>query len=102
MDGWRVLCLAGATLLAATKVWAGITGDLAATMAEAGKDPWGIVALIALYTGLAAAVLVMIRLEPNARIALGVIAATPLVGNMALALWLALRGLDLIRRRTAG
>jgi hypothetical protein len=94
------LCLAGAALLAATKLWAGITGDLAATMADAGKDPWGIVALIALYAGMVAFALVMLRLETDRRIALGVLAAAPLVGNMAFAVWLAWRGLDLIRART--
>lgn len=102
MDPLRILCLLGAAILAGTKIWAGLTGDLAATMAAAGDDPWGVVALIALYAGLVAALLVMLRLEPNRRIALIVIAATPLVGNMALALWLAARGLDLVRSRRAG
>ncbi|MCX7323368.1 MAG: hypothetical protein NTZ14_02825 [Hyphomicrobiales bacterium] len=102
MDPVRILCLLGASTLAATKIWAGLTGDLAATMAAAGADPWGVVALIALYAGLAAALLVMLRLEPDRRIALLVIVATPLVGNMAPALWLAFRGLDLIRSRRAG
>ena len=78
-----------------------MTGDLAATMANAGNNPWGIVALIALYAGMAGFVLVMLRLEPNRWIALGVICATPLVGNMALAGWLVWRGLDLITSRTA-
>ncbi|MCX7339702.1 MAG: hypothetical protein NT037_04130 [Hyphomicrobiales bacterium] len=98
----RTVCLGGIALLAAAKLWAGITGDLAATMAEAGKDPFGIVALIALYSGMAGFLIVMFRLEPDRRIAFGVLAATPLVGNMAPALWLALRGLDLIRSRRVG
>ncbi len=93
------LCLAGIVLLAVAKVWAGFTGDLAATMADAGKDPWGIVALVALYAGMAAFLIVLFRLEPDRRIAFGVLAATPLVGNIALAGWLAFRGLGLIRSR---
>lgn len=95
----KALCLAGIALLALAKLWAGITGDLAATMADAGKDPWGIVALIALYSGMAAFLIVVFRLEPDRRIALGVLAATPLVGNIALAGWLVWRGLALISRR---
>lgn len=97
----RTTCLIGIALLAIVKVWAGITGDLAATMAEAGKDPWGIVALIALYSGMAAFVLVLFRLEPDRRIAFAVLAATPLVGNIALAGWLAFRGLGLLGAHNA-
>ena len=97
--GVRALCIGGIALLALAKVWAGVTGDLAATMADAGKDPWGIVALIALYSGMAAFLIVVFRLEPDRRIAFGVMAATPLVGNIALAGWLVWRGLGLISRR---
>jgi hypothetical protein len=95
------LCLIGIAALALAKIWAGITGDLAATMAAVGNDPWGIVALIALYGGMAAFLIVLFRLEPDRRIAFGVLAATPLVGNIALAGWLAFRGLGLIRNREA-
>jgi hypothetical protein len=98
----KTLCLIGIVLLAFAKLWAGITGDLAATMATAGDDPWGVVALIALYSGMAAFLIVLFKLEPDRRIALGVLAATPLIGNIALAGWLAFRGLDLIRDRIAG
>ncbi len=98
----RVLCLAGMALLACAKIWAGFTGDLAATIADAGNDPWGIVALIALYSGMAGFLIVMFQLEPDRRIAFGVLAATPLIGNIALAGWLVLRGLDLIRDQTPG
>ena len=96
----RTLCLVGMVLLAFVKVWAGMTGDLAATMANAGKDPWGIFALITLYSGMAAFLIILFRLEPDRRIAFGVLAATPLVGNIALAGWLAFRGLGLIRSQT--
>lgn len=95
-------CLAGIAILAAAKLWAGITGDLAATIAAAGDEPWGIVALVALYAGMAAFLIVMFRLEPDRRIAFGVLAATPLVGNIALAGWLVFRGLGLIISQTAG
>ncbi len=96
----KTLCLIGIALLAAAKVWAGMTGDLAATLAEAGNDPWGVVALIALYGGMAGVLMVIFRIEPDRRIALGVLAAAPLVGNIALAGWFAFRGLGLIRDRT--
>jgi hypothetical protein len=98
----RALAIAGIALLAIAKLWAFLTGDLAATMANAGQDPWGIVALIALYLGMFGFIIVMARLEPNRWITLGVIAATPLVGNMALAGWLAFRGHALFRTRRAG
>jgi hypothetical protein len=94
----KALCLAGVALLVAAKAWAGLSGDLAATMASAGDDPWGIVSLIMLYSGLAAFLIVLIRFEPDRRVAFGVIALTPLVGNAALALWLAVRGFELLRR----
>jgi hypothetical protein len=100
----KALCLAGVALLVAAKAWAGLTGDLAATMAGAGDDPWGVVSLVMLYTGLVAFLIVLVRFEPDRRIALGVIALTPLIGNAALALWLAARGLERFRApgRTAG
>jgi hypothetical protein len=98
----RALSIAGIALLAFAKLWAFLTGDLAATMANAGRDPWGIVALIALYLGMFGFIIAMARFEPNRWITLGVIAATPLVGNMALAGWLAFRGHALFRTRRAG
>jgi hypothetical protein len=48
---------------------------------------------------MAAFLIVVFRLEPDRRIAFGVLAATPLVGNIALAGWLVWRGLGLISRR---
>lgn len=98
----RALCIAGAFALAAAKLHAAVNGDLAATMADAGKDPWGVVALIALYLGMMGFIIVMLRLEQNRWVALGVIAATPLIGNMALAGWMAWRGLDAINRSRTG
>lgn len=92
----RALCIAGAMLLAAVKLWAGATGDLAATMAKAGDDPWGIAALVMLYGGLAALAGIVWRLETDRRIAALVLIGMPLVGSMAPALWLAVRGLPLI------
>ena len=97
----KALCLVGIALLALAKIWAGVTGDLAATMANAGKDPWGLVALIALYSGMTAFLIVLFRIEPDRRIALTVLAATPLVGNIALAAWLVIRGSALLKPRTA-
>jgi hypothetical protein len=92
---------AGAALLAATKLWAGVTGDLAATMATAGDDAWGVASLVMLYSGLAVMAGLVLTLEPRRPIALGVIVAMPLIGNMAPALWLAWRGLPLISSRAA-
>ncbi len=97
---FRALCIAGIAALAAAKIWAGMTGDLAATLAKAGDDPWGLAALASLYLGMFAFAVALIRIEPDRRIAIGVLALTPLVGNMALAGWLAWRGLGLIRART--
>jgi uncharacterized protein (DUF983 family) len=97
----KTLSIAGIALLASAKLWAFLTGDLAATMAKAGDDPWGIVALIALYLGMFGFIIVMARFEPNRWITLAVIAATPLVGNMALAGWLAFRGQALFTTRRA-
>lgn len=102
----RALCLCGAALLAAAKLWAGLTGDLAATLAKAGDDPWGIAWLVMLYGGLAALAGIVWRLETDRRIAALVIIGMPLVGSMAPALWLGVRGLALLspgsRERTGG
>lgn len=92
----RALCLGGAALLAAAKLWAGFAGDLAATLAKAGDDPWGIAWLVMLYGGLAALAGIVWRLEPDRRIAALVLVGMPLVGSMSPALWLAVRGLRLI------
>ena len=92
----KAACIAGAALLLAAKAWAGLTGDLDATMANAGNDPWGIVALIALYLGMLGFGVAMVRFEPNRWIMLGVLSAAPLVGNAAFAGWLAWRGLSLM------
>jgi hypothetical protein len=97
----RLALALGAALLAAAKLWAGVTGDLAATMAKAGDDPWGLVSLAVLYGGLIMTAGLIWLIEPRRGISLGVIAALPLVGNMAAALWLVWRGLDLISRRSA-
>lgn len=95
----RIAALAGAALLAGVKLWAGVTGDLAATIAGAGDDPWGVVALIQLYTGLAALGLIVWWHEPDRRVALIVLAGMPLVGNISVALWLAWAGLAQLARR---
>ncbi len=92
LDPLRLALFGGALALAGAKLWAGVTGDLAATIAGAGDDPWGIVSLIMLYAGLAAMAGLVLLMEPSRRIAAGVILAMPLVGNLAPALWLAWRG----------
>jgi hypothetical protein len=97
----RLALALGAALLAGAKLWAGLTGDLAATMAKAGDDAWGLASLAVLYSGLIVTAGLIWLLEPRRGISLGVIAALPLVGNMAAALWLVWRGLDLISRRAA-
>jgi hypothetical protein len=102
LTGVRAACLVGASLLLVSKLWAGLTGDLAATMASAGDDPWGIVSLVMLYAGLAGFALVLWRLEPDRRIAALVLAMTPLIGNAAPALWLAWRGGAAFRRTRSG
>jgi hypothetical protein len=95
----RAACVVGALALLASKLWAGATGDLAATMAGAGDNPWGIVALVQLYGGLAIAGALVWAFEPERRIAALVIALIPPIGAAAPALWLAWRGLALIRPR---
>jgi hypothetical protein len=97
----RLALAIGAALLAGAKLWAGLTGDLAATMATAGDDAWGIVSLVALYAGLAAMAGLVLMLEPRRGVAVGVILAMPLVGNLAPALWFVWRGLAIINSRTA-
>jgi hypothetical protein len=88
----RIGCLAGAALLLAAKLWAGATGDLSATMATAGDDAWGVVALLQLYAGLIALGGLVWHWEPDRRIAVAVLVLMPAIGSAAPALWLALRG----------
>ncbi len=94
----RAACLLGAAALLATKLWAGLAGDLAATMAAAGSNPWDWPAVAQLYLGMAAFALVLWRLEPDRRIAAVALIALPFIGNAAFAIWLALRSATALRR----
>ncbi len=84
--------LAGVALLIGAKLWAGATGDLAATVAAAGDDPWGVVALLQLCSGPLVLGWLLWRWEPDRRIATLVVLMMPAIGSAAPALWLALRG----------
>jgi hypothetical protein len=95
----RVAVLCGVAALAASKIHAGITTDLAATLATAGDNPWGLVGLGSLWLGFIAFGIVLWRFEPNRRIALTALALTPAFGNLVLAGWMAWRGLALLRPR---
>lgn len=94
----RLLPLAAAAVLAAAIAHALASASFAASFAAITADPWGIVTLVDLYAALLLVALLVWQLEADRRVALAVILASPVLGSLAPALWLALRLPALARR----
>lgn len=82
--------LAAAALLAAIS-WASVTADIVASFRILTADPWGIVTLVDLYAGFAVVLVMIGLLEPRRWIVVLVVVATPVLGSLVPALWLASR-----------
>ncbi len=93
----RILCLIGFALLAGVILWAFGQAPFWESAAAIARNPWGVVTLVDLYLGFFIFAIVIARFEPSRPLAVGLIAAMPILGNVVPLAWLAWRGLDLIR-----
>lgn len=95
-----LLVLLAAGLLVAI-VEAFTTAAFFASFAEVAADPWGFVGLLDLYLGFVVFAVLLVLLEPSRGLALLLVVATFLLGNLVSLIWLAWR-LPLLVRRMRG
>jgi energy-converting hydrogenase Eha subunit H len=95
----RILCILGALVMIGAIVWAFGLAPFWPSVAEMMRNPWGVVTVIDLYLGFLVFAIVIARFETNRAIAVAMIAALPLLGNVVSLAWLAWRGLALLRRQ---
>jgi hypothetical protein len=91
--------LAAAALLAAI-VWASFTADIFLSFRALTADPWGIVTLVDLYAGFAVLLVMIGLLEPRRWVVALVVVATPVLGSLVPAIWLAARFNLLVHARS--
>ena len=98
----RTLPLAVAAVLLAAILRAAASADIFESFAAVVADPWGLVGIVDLYAALALLAVLVWVLEPRRPVALAVILASPVLGSLAPALWLAWRLPSLVERRAGG
>ena len=97
----RLLFIVAALGLAGLIIWAtGAGGDLFAAVARVARDPWGAVLLADLYAGFLAATALFFLVEKRA-VALALVVALMVLGNVVTLLWLAFRGWSVLAARRA-
>ncbi|WP_235981586.1 hypothetical protein [Methylobrevis albus] len=72
-----------------------------ASFAEVAANPWGFVGLLDLYLGFVVFAVLLVLFEPNRGLAIGLVVATFVLGNLVSLVWLAWR-LPLLARRIRG
>lgn len=87
----RIALVVAALVLAGSIVWAVPRADFFAAFGEVAANPWGLVSLIDLYVGFVAAAVLIVVLEPNRPLAIGLAVILFVLGNVVTALWLAWR-----------
>jgi hypothetical protein len=97
MSAIRIVISLAGLVLAALIVWAMMVGNFGAAGTWLTSDPWGIVTLVDLYTGLAITALVIASFERNWTAALWII-PLPFLGNVWTVIWVVLRLPELVRR----
>ncbi|MFY8038871.1 MAG: hypothetical protein ACOVN4_04300 [Bosea sp. (in: a-proteobacteria)] len=90
----KLICALGFALLAGSIIWAFGRAPFWPAVAEITANPWGVVTLIDLYLGFLIFGIVLWRFEPQRALAIGLIAAMPILGNVVPLAWLVWRGLD--------
>lgn len=95
----RLVLISAAIFLTATIIWAGLNAPFWASFSHITANPWGVVTLVDLYSGFLLASVVVWLIEPRKGLAAGIVLLTLVLGNIVTLLWLALRGLALIRAR---
>ena len=97
MRTMRLIFAAFGIVLAVLIVWAIQTGNFSAAGSWLLSDPWGIVTLFDLYTGLAISALFIVLFERNWKSLLWVV-PLPFLGNVWTAVWIVLRLPEIARR----
>jgi hypothetical protein len=97
----RIAFAAVAVALLGLIVWAFGQAPFWDSVARVVADPWGLVMLGDLYAGFVAATALFVLFERRG-VALALFVALMLLGNVVTLLWLAWRGWDAIRARSAG
>ncbi len=93
----RALCILGFVMMTGSILWAFGQAPFWPSVQAIMANPWGVVTVIDLYLGFLIFAIVIARFEPNRALAVGLIAALPILGNVVSLGWLAARGLALIR-----
>jgi hypothetical protein len=93
----RILCILGFVLLTGAIIWAFGQAPFWPSVSAIMANPWGVVTVIDLYLGFLVFAIVIARFEPNRGLAIALIAALPVLGNVVSLGWLAWRGLGLVR-----
>ncbi|MEJ1157018.1 hypothetical protein [Prosthecomicrobium sp. N25] len=87
----RVLYLAAAAAFAALILWAAGAASFSESFARITADPWGLVTLADLYAGFAVSALVIAMAEERRWVAVLLVAAMMVLGNIVTMAWLAWR-----------
>ncbi len=98
--GVKLLFVSLAILLVSSILWAAYIADFKASLGLILHDPWGIVTLIDLYSGLIFAGFVIYILEGRRPISLLWMVSSFFLGNIVTAVWLVLRGPHLLKNAT--
>ncbi len=93
----RIICALGFLLMTGAILWAFGQAPFWPSVSAIMANPWGVVTVIDLYLGFLVFAIVIHRFEPNRMLALALIVALPILGNVVSLGWLAIRGLALVR-----
>ncbi len=93
----KIACALGFALLSGSIIWAFGAAPFWPAVSQIVANPWGVVTLIDLYLGFFIFAIVIARFEPNRGVAVALIAAMPVLGNVVALAWLVWRGLDQMR-----
>lgn len=97
----RLACILGFAALTFAILWAFGQAPFWPSVTEIMRNPWGVVTVLDLYLGFLIAAIVIARFEPRRPLAIGLIAAMPVLGNVVPLAWLAWRGLGLVQPNRA-
>jgi hypothetical protein len=91
----RIVFVLAALAFAVLIAWAAGAASFAESFSRITADPWGVVTLVDLYAGFLVAALVIAMTERSKWVAVLVVAALAVLGNMVTLAWVAWRLPDL-------